>query len=515
MKISKKILIILGSIFLLLVLLDVGLNTYIKNKLPELLNSKKDAAFYITYKDADFSLLKRRISATEVKVIPTESLNNPEIKKGIFADVKSIEILNIDLYKVIFKNTISAGKLIVLEPKAILFESEKDEKKEESQAIDLINKIIYVSDIVIKDGSFQIIANSETTARLNVANIDCELAGILVTNKSLSRKIPFEFATYNFSCDSIYYRPSVEYHITAKNLKTDNNSLIVEKFAYSPEFSRPEFVKRMKTEKDIFGILADTIKLNNMNWGFVNEEFFFKTESLVVENPSADIYRPKMPADDLTRKKMYSELLRGIPFDMKIDTLKLNNAKLVYEEEKGFDKGPGILSFDRFYMKTTGISSAYKQKKVEDVRIRIDCRFMKVSPFKVNWSFNVLDKSDAFNINGTIFDFPAADLAVFTKPYTNTQMEGVLEEVRFNFNGNNQISKGTFELKYDDLKVEILRKDRERKNKVVSAIANIFVKKSSKEELKKAEVAVDRIPEKSFFNLLWISIADGLKQILI
>ena len=94
-------------------------------------------------------------------------------------------------------------------------------------------------------------------------------------------------------------------------------------------------------------------------------------------------------------------------------------------------------------------------------------------------------------------------------------MEGTLQEVRFNFNGNNQLSKGVFELKYDDLKVEIFRKDRERKNKVVSAIANIFVKKSSKDELKKADVEVERIPEKSFFNLLWRSIADGLKQILI
>ncbi len=515
MKISKKILIILGSIFLVLVLLDVGLNVWIKNKLPELLNSKEDAAFHISYKDVGFSLLKRRISATEIKVIPAESLKHPELQKGIFAEVQSIEILNIDLYNIVFKNTIKAQKIIVLQPKAIMFESAADKEKPKSNATDLINKIIYVSDIVIKDGSFQIINDSENTAKLNVSNIDVEIKGILVSDKSLSRKLPFDFSTYNFSCDSIYYRPSAEYHLTAKNLKTDNNNLTLEKFAFSPEFSRPEFVTRMKTEKDIFGILADTIKLNNMKWGFVNEEFFFKTESLVVENPQADIYRPKMPADDLTRKKMYSELLRGISFDMQIDTLKLNNATLIYEEEKSFDKGPGILIFDRFYMKTTGITSAYKQKKVDDVQIRIDCRFMKVSPFKVNWSFNVLDKSDAFNINGTIFNFPAADIAAFTKPYTNTQMEGILEEVRFNLNGNNQVSKGTFELKYDDLKVEIFRKDRERKNKVVSAIANIFVKKSSKDELKVAQVEVERVPEKSFFNLLWISIADGLKQILI
>ena len=35
------------------------------------------------------------------------------------------------------------------------------------------------------------------------------------------------------------------------------------------------------------------------------------------------------------------------------------------------------------------------------------------------------------------------------------------------------------------------------------------------EELKAVSVKVERVSEKSFYNLLWISVADGLKQVLL
>jgi hypothetical protein len=37
---------------------------------------------------------------------------------------------------------------------------------------------------------------------------------------------------------------------------------------------------------------------------------------------------------------------------MKIDTLSISNTKLVYEEEKNFDKGAGTLTFNDFNLTT-------------------------------------------------------------------------------------------------------------------------------------------------------------------
>ena len=72
-----------------------------------------------------------------------------------------------------------------------------------------------------------------------------------------------------------------------------------------------------------------------------------------------------------------------------------------------------------------------------------------------------------------------------------------MDEVRFNFSGNDFNNKGTFSIKYDDLKVEIYQNDKRlKKNKFLSAIGNLFVKNDSEEELKSTEIEVERNPRK-------------------
>jgi hypothetical protein len=66
------------------------------------------------------------------------------------------------------------------------------------------------------------------------------------------------------------------------------------------------------------------------------------------------------------------------------------------------------------------------------------------------------------------------------------------------------------------LKFAVYQKDApKKKNKFLTSIGNLFVKNDTKGKIKDTTIAVERIPEKSFFNFLWRSIAEGLKKILI
>jgi hypothetical protein len=49
----------------------------------------------------------------------------------------------------------------------------------------------------------------------------------------------------------------------------------------------------------------------------------------------------------------------------------------------------------------------------------------------------------------------------------------------------------------------------------VTSLANLFLKNDTKDKVKNAEIKVTRQKDRSFFNLLWKSIADGLKEILV
>ncbi len=253
-----------------------------------------------------------------------------------------------------------------------------------------------------------------------------------------------------------------------------------------------------------------------MDWGFKNDQFFFKANSLIANHVDANIYRNKIPKDDLSKKYLYNHLLRKIKFPLQIDTIQILKSKLVYEEEIDFSKGPGILNFDRFNMQVTNLKSGFGYKKMADVKIKVNCLFMKTSPLDVNWSFNVLDLKDSFHIQGMISNFDVAAMGRFSKPYMNASFTGVFNKYRFNFYGNDNISKGNASLDYDDLKVKLYKKKNpEKEAKLKSAIVNLLVKDDSKEKPKNADVELERIQEKSFYNFLWRSIAESLKKILI
>jgi hypothetical protein len=86
---------------------------------------------------------------------------------------------------------------------------------------------------------------------------------------------------------------------------------------------------------------------------------------LNLDGLSADIYRNKLPADDLSKKHLYNKLLRELDFNMKIDTLKMRNSLLAYEEAKSFDKGSGKLIFNNFNLTVLNINSGFQQKNFQ------------------------------------------------------------------------------------------------------------------------------------------------------
>lgn len=83
---------------------------------------------------------------------------------------------------------------------------------------------------------------------------------------------------------------------------------------------------------------------------------------------------------------------------------------------------------------------------------------MNTSPLTINWKLNVLDPTDGFNIQGKILNFPAEKLTPFIKPYLNVTVKGMLDQVHFNFTGNDKSIKGDFAIDYDDLKLTVYRK---------------------------------------------------------
>ena len=325
--------------------------------------------------------------------------------------------------------------------------------------------------------------------------------------------VPFTIGFYSLSSRNFKYETKF-YHLSASLLKWNKNAAQISNFAMKPKVSRAQFIRMIPTEKDLYTITANQISMKG-NWDFISARPFLKASQVTLGEVNANIFRSKIPKDDLSEKPLYSKLLRSIKFPLLIENLDLKNSVLTYEEDTKKSDGPGTLTFNRFNMNVKNINSGKMKGNSSVVPIAINCLFMNASPMNVKWTFNTADLTDSFSISGNVGDLPAARINPFIEPYLKIRATGFISDLLFSFKGNREGLTGSLKMKHENLKISVLKKDGE-KNTVLSAVANIFVKSNSGNYPESVEVEkVERDKTKSFFNLFWRGIEQGLKKTLI
>ncbi len=380
-----------------------------------------------------------------------------------------------------------------------------------------IDDRILIDSLVVKNANYVLKEEEHEKNTLELSNINAAVQNININEKTTLEKVPFTYNNTLLTVGKIYYNTQKFYDIYANNLNVTNNKLVLKDFVMKPKYSRKKTVSMFRYADDIFNLSANEIAINNYKWGFDKQGVFdFFTENIHIESLDANIFRDKAPEFNMSIKPMFSKKLRDLKFGMQVNQLTIRRSKLVYEETDEKAIAPGKILFTNFSATVNNVYSGFNRKKGPRTTIAVDARFMNAAPIRVDWSFNILNRYDQFNIQGVITNFPANAMHQFLQPYAKASTEGTLDIVKFNFNGNNTSATGTFGMEYKDLKVTIYRKDGKAKRKVVSALGNLFIRKNTKGDVKTVNIKqVDRIQEKSFFNYLWLCVMQGLKQTIL
>ena len=345
-------------------------------------------------------------------------------------------------------------------------------------------------------------------------NLYIKVKDFEINEKTSKEKLPFKTGNYSITTKNFSKRIDRFYVMNAGLLKIGKQNIQLNNFALKPTVSRAQFIRMIPTEKDLYDLKINTLTATG-NIDLTSENKIVDASQLTISGMNANIFRSKIPADDKTVKPLYSELLRKIKFPLFIKNTDIKNSVLVYEEDTKKSDGPGKLTFGNFNMNVKNLNSAKMSGRPTQVPITINCSFMNVSPMKVNWSFDTANTSDAFSISGNISDLPASSINPFVEPYLKIQTTGYIRDLIFNFKGNKAGLNGALNMKHHDLKVAILKETGE-KNKLLSAVANIVIKTNSGDYPESVVVDnVQRDNTKSFFNMFWKGIEEGLKKTLI
>lgn len=344
-------------------------------------------------------------------------------------------------------------------------------------------------------------------------DLNANIENVVLNETTIKDKLPFKTGNYSLTTRNFNYKTKF-YNLSASLLKLNRNVVQVSDFVVKPTVSRAQFIRMIPTEKDLYDVKVSQIEAKG-KWDLVSDNKFLDITNVTLNKLDANIFRSKIPKDDLSEKPMYSELLRSIKFPMFVNNLDIKNSLLVYEEDTKKSDGPGKLTFSNFNLNVKNLNSGKMKGKPTQVPITISCQFMNASPMKVNWSFDTANINDAFAISGNISDLPASRINPFIEPYLKVRATGLISDLIFDFKGTKRGIYGNMKMVNKDLKISVLKQTGE-KDKILSAIANVFVRTDSGKYPESVEVEeVERDNTKSFFNLFWRGIEQGLKKTLI
>lgn len=504
--------------------LDVEVNNFqlteesVKNKLPVVFDSynisgkdfffRPDNVYEMKANDISTENGKMNVKGFQLKPIinfQTFTKTYPN-KKSLF----SVDAKELDFKDIVRKdNKLSFKNIDLINPDIQVFtNNNKTTQKKQSFSYELD-----LENLNVVNGSFRQQDLQNKLLSFNTFNL--KINQIKVDEQTANGNIPFSYKNYDISLENFFSDADEFYTYSIKKAIHNNNSAKVFQFSMTPKYSRSVFNKMIPYERDLFTITANYLDVNGLQWKLEKDKPNIDIKNIVVDRIHCNIFRSSYPVDDTTDRVLYATKLRNINFPIFVENLAVRNSYLEYEEDNANGNPAGKLIFNNFNVNAKNINSLKTPNKPTQIVATVTSQFMNVAPLQATWKFDTKDMNDSFTMVGSIQNLPAEKVNLFIKPYLNLTANGTFRNINFDFYGNDKGIKGVYAMKHENIKVNVLDKKTKEKKKLLSAIVNLVVKNDSKKIPEKVNIDVPRDRQRSFFNLFWKGIEQGLKETII
>ncbi|PHS67188.1 MAG: hypothetical protein COB12_04640 [Flavobacterium sp.] len=508
-KRKRIILIITSVIVLTLIIVSLYANTFLENKVKNLLQTKIPDHIESNYKDIKIHSFRGSIGITEPSVIIKDK------ETGIITSIIKLdylEIKNISYLDFYFNKEISLSEVLLDGLDITYFkDGVKKEKGKDSTKQNNFKNPISIKAFRIENASVKVIDTSKDSLLFSSTNVNFTLKKLKIDSTFSIKTFKDNYKSLKISADSIFLKSGLYENLTIGYFEHKDNSISITDLSLKTKYSKKTFSKKISKERDYYTINTATIILEELDYGFNEDEFYLNSSLININKAVASIYRNKLVADDFKVKNLYSKSIRELPIQLNVDSVSVKNSKVIYSERTKNDRPAGVLTISKIDASVSKLSNTYSSPN--KTMILVDGVFMKNSTFHANWSFDISNKNDEFEFIGDIGNISGNSLNVLLTPLINARLEGEIEHTLFHIKGNNSSSTIYMSQKYEHVKIEILN-NKKKKNKFVSGIANVFVHhKSDKKGVAYNHITANatRDNAKSFFNYL----AKNLKSALL
>jgi len=513
----------------------------LKAKLQQIVKDGSDGLYTLQMDKIDVDVIKSKIIVLNAELfIDSARLQQLVQQKQAPNDVykisfKSLSVDGIGAADILNTKNIDLSSLSLNDPVVEIFHHKRDYNYI-PDTISLYRRIakevehFKLDDLLIKNINFTYHNITQKDRITKFENVSLHLMQIDIdslTQYDSTRFLYAEDAVFflrNYSLktpDSLY-----TFMVDSLALQASKGIMNLKGLSLKPRGKKEDFSQKLKFYKDRYDIKIDNAIIKNIDWYHLLSEDGFTASEAVLNNGEVEIFADRsLPPPGKNKVGNYPhQLLMKLNFPVELSKIDINDFKVSYKEYNPKSKKTGTLIFDKINGSLTNVTNKEEQiAKNKIFELDADSRLMNNGSMHVSFMFDLSQAKDGVfaldvnlkNMNGAQLNSIAVPVGLFE--INNAQ----INSIKVHLNAGNYKSKATVLFLYDDLKITLLKPDEDEPGKIkqkgfLSFLANtLILKKSNPGKGKNASeqiVTIKRDPYKSFFNLIWITIREGLMQ---
>ncbi|MCH7409732.1 hypothetical protein MM239_10025 [Belliella sp. DSM 111904] len=410
-------------------------------------------------------------------------------------------------------------------------EEEKADSSSPSDADvgDNMNQIlerVVIEEFEIVDGNLSFYDKNATKEpqifnRINVSlqDLDLDLEEMSGFDRSALLKKEFKVSLPDYE---IYTKDSMNvFKIGYAMISQDKIQL--QQVSLMPRFGKYAYTRLANQEIDVMNLQIPEIVIEKPDLKLLADKQILKAGGLAVMDLEGQIFRDKrFPLPEGKYKMMPQELMQQVGFDALIDTLKLVNGKITYEEfpEKGMVPGEIYFSDLNATLFPFHLSKEKEDFELSQSFLKGKVKINDVAPISLSGIMYYQAPYQMF-LQAEIgtFDFELINPILMPNAFVKVR-EGHVHGGEWSFVADNKEAKGEMILRYNDLRVDLLDERTlelgKGRKRILTFVLNTFALKSHNprkfpRNTVKGQIYEPRDTEKFIFNYWWRTTFSGMK----
>lgn len=501
----KRLTVILTGIILLVVaaVIIIGLNAdkMVARYLHNFLDKEPLSGHVIGFSHFHFSWKERTVQVDSVRIAQDSTeMAGTESSLSIDMKIERIQISGVHFGRLLFRKVLKVDSLLIIRPEGHIFmanpkTSEKGNEDREAHPSGKKGKDPFLRKVIldavgISNGELMLSQTNNTQPLYYSEGLNLLIRSFHADMRALDKPAEaISFGAILMNSDKqVIHLPDGFYNLEVDSLSLmdSGSKATIHSLRVIPQYSKERFLQKFGRQTDRFDVAIDLIALAGIDLkrAVFSREFFIR--NIEIHRVHAEIYRDQnVPRGDEKIKPLLNESILKLKNKIGIDTLKLTDSYVKYEEVAPEKSEPASIFIDDFDLLLTNLTN-HPEKIAQNASMNLSGGFLLQGAGKTVLEIGMpLDNpARKFTYILQLSDFSLPLLNDELLPSVNVKVyDGQLRASRFEIVANSDSAWGKAWVHYTDVKLEIFKKKTKdvdhHVNKFLSFLGNTLIHKNN------------------------------------